>query len=67
MFSTLMTFMATLPIILPVWQEKPMPRGFLQIERTGFYSTPEELAYQSKAFKSNDLNKEKQHYYSYNL
>ena len=49
-----MTFMATLPIILPVWQEKPMPRGFLQIERTGFYSTPEELAYQSKAFKSND-------------
>ena len=54
MLTTLMTFMTTLPIILPVWKEKPLPPQFLTYESENFRSTAEEIAFQKGAFKIGD-------------
>jgi HEAT repeat protein len=54
MFSPILTFMATLPIILPVWKEGPMPKNFLKYDSEYYKTTADSLAYQQKAFKVGD-------------
>jgi len=50
----LVTNFCLLPLILPTWKEKPLPKDFLSYEAAGFKSPSAKVQFQKNALKNND-------------
>ena len=54
MLYSFLYYIATLPIILPVWEKGPMPPQFLKYDNIGYNAESEKTALQKEALKVSD-------------